>query len=350
MENIPIYQGKLTVYLDQNMLDMFMKFGLGELGKMLACKYQVIYSDETLKEIKRSVGYESKFLEILNQLGAFHLKICLDEHFQPTGKATITERDSYLSFNEYNSNEPVYERIYQSMMLNVQKVYGGLSQNTFWDIRDTQIDAYNELHDFMLKNIEDLKPHFPELAVQLETQSSEIKKKVSDAISESARLASENISDSIGWSGIRDFRKSLDIGPIQLNNIEPPNVIQQIWSLFHEKLPKEADITLEQFFGIESNPIYPTIEFFKYQKVNSIYHMLNMLGYHPDSKVHIERRFIASISDQSHASFATFADILLSRDKSFLKKVEAAYAFLDVSTNIFYVEENMYNKAFKSDL
>lgn len=344
MENIPVYQGKLTVYLDQNMLDMFVKSGLGEFGEMLAREYQVVYSDETLKEIKRSVGYESKFLEILNQLGAFHLKVCLGENFQPTGKAAITERDSYQAFNEYNSKEPVYDRIYKSMMLNVQKVYGGLSESTFEDIKDTQIDTYDELHNFMLKNIEDLKPHFPELAVQLEAQADEMKRKLSDALSESARLASENVSDSIGWSGIKDFRESLDIGPRQLNNIEPPNVIQQIWPLCREKLPKEVNITLEQFFGIESNPIYPKIEFFKYQKVDSIYNMLNMLGYHPDSKVHKERRFVAAISDQSHASFATFADILLSRDKSFLKKVEAAYEFLGVNTNIFHVEEYIHNK------
>ncbi|TOB58863.1 hypothetical protein CGK02_22670 [Vibrio parahaemolyticus] len=63
------------------------------------------------------------------------------------------------------------------------------------------------------------------------------------------------------------------------------------------------------------------------------------MGYFPDSKVHKERRFIAAISDQSHASYATFADMLLSRDKSFIKKVEAAYEFLGVDTNTFYIEE-----------
>ncbi|HCE2133934.1 hypothetical protein CGI80_11605 [Vibrio parahaemolyticus] len=349
MNTIPVYQGKLTVYLDQNILDMFVKFGLGEFGEMLAREYQVVYSDETLKEIKRSVGYESKFLDVLNLLGAFYLKVCLDENFQPTGKATITERDSYQSFNEYNSNEPVYESIYESIMLNVQKVYGGLNEHTFEDIKDSQNDAYDELHNFILKNIEDLKPHFPDLAVQLEAQADDMKQKLSDALTESARRASENVGDSIGWSGIKDLRQSLDIGPMQLNNIEPPNVIQQIWSLCLEKLPNEANITLEQFFGIESNPIYPSVEFFKYQKVNSIYNMLNMLGYFPDSKVHKERRFTAAISDQSHASFATFADMLLSRDKSFLKKVQAAYEFLGIDTNIFHVAENMHNKAFKSD-
>ncbi|TOH26746.1 hypothetical protein, partial [Vibrio parahaemolyticus] len=101
-------------------------------------------------------------------------------------------------------------------------------------------DAYDELHNFILKNIEDLKPHFPDLAVQLEAQADDMKQKLSDALTESARRASENVGDSIGWSGIKDLRQSLDIGPMQLNNIEPPNVIQQIWSLCLEKLPNEA--------------------------------------------------------------------------------------------------------------
>lgn len=338
MDNIPVYQGKLTVYLDQNILDMFVKHGLGEFGEMLAREYQVIYSDETLKEIKRSVGYENKFLDVLNQLGAFHLQVCLDGYFQPTGKARITERDSYQAFHEYNSSAPVYESMYDSMMMNVQKVYGGASDSTFDDIKDKQIAAYVELHKFILKNIGDLKPEFPELAIQLETQAEDMKKKLSDAVSESAKLASQNISDPIGWSGIKDFRKFLNTGPMQLNNIEPPNVIQQIWSICQERLPNKVNITLEQFFGIESNPISPSSEFFKYQKVNSIYNMLNMLGYHPDSKVHKERRFIAAISDQGHASMATFSDMLLSGDKSFLKKVEASYEFLGVNTHTFHVE------------
>ncbi|MCV3264889.1 hypothetical protein OGZ01_30140 [Vibrio harveyi] len=100
----------------------------------------------------------------------------MDEHFQPTGKATITERDSYQAFQDYNSNEPVYERIYDSIMMNVQKIYGGASDSTFDDIKDTQISVYDELHQLMLKNIEDLKPEYPELAVQFEAQAEDMKK------------------------------------------------------------------------------------------------------------------------------------------------------------------------------
>lgn len=340
MNNIPDYQGKQTAYLDQNILDMFVKYGLGAFGEMLVREYQVIYSDETLKEIKRSSGYENKFLDVLNQLGALHLKVYLDDRFQPTGKATITKRDSHQAFQEYNSNEPVYERIYESMMLSIQKTYGGLSHSTFSDIKDSQIAAYDELHNLILNNIEDLRSDFPELVIQLEAHAEDMKKKLSDAVSENAKLTSENVSDPIGWSGIKEFRNFLCTGPMQLNNIQPPNIIQQIWSVCQDKMSSQMDISLEQFFGIDKNPIYPTSDFFNYQKVNSIYNMLNMLGYYPDSKVHKERRFIAAMSDQSHASMATFADILFSIDKSFLKKVEAAYEFLGIKTHILHVTVN----------
>ena len=60
--------------------------------------------------------------------------------------------------------------------------------------------------------------------------------------------------------------------------------------------------------------------------------MLNTLGYYPDSKVHKERRFIAAMSDNSHASIASFCNILLSNDESFIKKVSAAYEYLEIST------------------
>jgi len=60
--------------------------------------------------------------------------------------------------------------------------------------------------------------------------------------------------------------------------------------------------------------------------------MLNTLGYYPDSKVHKERRFIAAASDNSHASIASFCNFLLSNDENFIKKVNAAYEYLEIPT------------------
>jgi hypothetical protein len=49
MSSIPKYQGKPTVYLDQNMLSIFVKHETGGFGRKLIENYQVVYSDETLR-------------------------------------------------------------------------------------------------------------------------------------------------------------------------------------------------------------------------------------------------------------------------------------------------------------
>lgn len=55
MENdLPIYSGKPTVYLDQNVLDLFVKNGPDSFENQLKSKFQIVYSDETLKEIRRA--------------------------------------------------------------------------------------------------------------------------------------------------------------------------------------------------------------------------------------------------------------------------------------------------------
>lgn len=335
--NLPTYKGKSTVYLDQNILDMFVKYGLSEFGEMLASEYQVIYSDETLKEIKRSVGFESNFLDILNKLNAFHLKVCLDKDFKVTGDATITDRNSYQAFQEYNSIDPIYSQINDANLLNLRKIYGGIGDLSFEDIKNGQLAAYDQLHTSLEKNIEDLKPIFPQFAEQLENQAKDLRKQLELSVESAAKAASENVNNPLGWSGIKEYRDYLNIGPIQLNNIEPPNVLVKIWDICRERSPERMVSTIEKFYATESNPIDPNEEYFNFQKVASIYNMLNMLGYYPDSQVHRDRRFIAAMNDQGHASLATFADILISSDKNFLMKTQAAYEFLGINTRILLI-------------
>ncbi|KEY58406.1 hypothetical protein [Serratia sp. DD3] len=334
MMSLPDYQGKLIAYLDHNILDIFVKNGLDKFGEYLARDFQVVYSDETLKEIKRSVGYEKQFLDVLNELKAFHLKILLDETYQSTGKATITNIDCHKAFHEYNTNDPIFDIVNDSMMIDIKKIFGGAKEKTFYDIKNEKIAAFEEL----LKVPEITFHEFPALASLFEIQANDMKEKFENASSELLKHFSKNIQNPIGWSGIKDFREHLGIGPIQLNNIEPPNVIQQIWNICRESLPHGVHMSLEDFFGIARNPIHPSSNYFNYQKVASIYIILNMLGYYPDSHIHKDRRFNSAISDQSHASMATFSDMLFSRDQYFIKKVEACYEFLGINTEIRYVE------------
>jgi hypothetical protein len=65
--------------------------------------------------------------------------------------------------------------------------------------------------------------------------------------------------------------------------------------------------------------------------------MLNSLGYWPDLMVHKERRFISALSDNSHVSMASFCHVLFSRDKAFVKKVQAVYEYLEIPTVVQFV-------------
>lgn len=143
----------------------------------------------------------------------------------------------------------------------------------------------------------------------------------------------ENISDDKNWSGIKDFRNATGIGPKELNNITPPRVLIQIWEKFKDLPPYSTmDIGVDDFYGLKQNPIFPNRPYYKHQKVTGVYNMLNSLGYWPDSKVHKERRFVAALSDNSHASMASFCNVLFSRDEAFIKKVQATYEYLEIPT------------------
>ncbi|WP_235668939.1 hypothetical protein, partial [Pseudomonas amygdali] len=60
----PAYAGKTTVYIDQNVLDMAVKGDHSAFFTSLIEHFQILYSDDTLREIKRS-GQPDKFLTAL---------------------------------------------------------------------------------------------------------------------------------------------------------------------------------------------------------------------------------------------------------------------------------------------
>ena len=336
MESIPPYEGKPTVYLDQNILDFFAKQGLGEFGQMLIDDYQVVYSDETLKEIRRSKGFEESFLKVLKNLEANYLKLVVEQpHFIITDKATISVRNPFDVYREYceNSDDGVdFENAMQPWLF---KFSGGRKGNSIKDIHNEQISAFSDLIDSIMVNSDGLPE---EIQRQLETYTLEMTAQYKAALEKTDSMMLENIEDDKDWDGIKSFRSQVGIGPKQLNNIEPPNVLVKIFDRLRV-LPtfSNSNMDIDDFFQLKKNPIYPEQPYFKHQKVTIIYHMLNTLGYYPDSKVHKERRFIAAISDNSHASIASFCSFLLSNDESFIKKVNVAYEYLEIPTQAKHV-------------
>ena len=328
----PQYSGKPTLYLDQNILDLLVKNSVGSFGRELMDKFQIVYSDETLKEIRRSSGYESDFLNVLKDLGSYHLKIVIEQPGFITDKATITSRDVFEAFEEYCSNDNEYGSIENSMNQWLFKFSGGRSGDSISDIHEEQLTAFTQLMDGMLENAEELPAG---MRTQIKEYSELMKEQYKSTLHELENTMSRDIPDTKEWNGIKSYRESVGIGPKELNNIEPPKVIEKIWDAVKVKLPKNDQInSLEDFFQIRINPIYPDRPYHLHQKVTGVYNMLNTLGYFPDSKVHKERRFIAALSDNSHASMASFCNLLLSRDENFVKKVRAVYEYLGVQTEV----------------
>lgn len=337
MDSLPKYSGKPTLYLDQNILDLLVKNGVGIFGRDIMDNFQIVYSDETLKEIRRSAGYEKEFLNVLKDLGSCHLKIVVE---QPgcivTDKATFAIRDVFEAFEEYCSNNNEYGSIENSMNQWLFKFSGGRSGDSISDIHEEQLAAFLTLMGDMLKKTDELPV---EMRAQIKDCSELMIRQYETALHELGSTMSKDIPDTKEWNGIQSFRESVGIGPVELNNIEPPKVIEKIWDTIKVKMPQSDHVrSLEDFFQIRINPIFPDRPCHLHQKVTGMYNMLNTLGYFPDSKIHKERRFIAAMSDNGHASMASFCDLLLSRDESFIKKVRAVYEYLGVPTEVGLVK------------
>lgn len=335
----PQCKGKPTAYLDQNILDMFVKRESIWFAEVLKSKFQVVYSDETLKEIRRSGNYADQFLNVLKELDAYHLKIVLEQPgFIVTNQTTLTDRDPLDEYKEHCQNTSAYDYVLKAMEQWGFKYSGGRIGDGITEIHNEQKAAFSELLDQLYEQSAELSVDIPDIENVLKECGESMRCQLETSLHELERLMKQNISDDKTWSGIKDFREAVGFGPKELNNIEPPNVLQQIWGQYRTTPQYEnTNIDVDTFFGLTQNPLYPSQPYFNHQKVTTIYFKLNTLGYYPDSQVHKERRYIASLSDTSHASFASFCDVLFSRDEYFVKKVKAAYEFLNIPTLVQYV-------------
>ncbi|HCM0980061.1 TPA: hypothetical protein ACF35C_004486 [Vibrio parahaemolyticus] len=344
MENsIPTYRGKPTAYLDHNILDLLVKNPSLRFKEDLREKYQILYSDENLKEIKRTGENGSLYLDVLDDLEAMYLKFVLTSRFEFTGDAMISITKPVDAFRNYCQNlEPVYEQFEKSTSQSLLKFYGGRHGDNFDDINNEQIGAFDSLlsHIQKLASVDEIKNLSPELNKHVSAYTSELKRSHNEALKQSSQELRKYVSDESNYSGVNDYRRNTGIGPVQLNNIEPPNVLQKIW-VAHKDADGYAGLnfTIEQFYGISLNPIYNR-EMYLFEKITSIYNVLNVIGYHPDSKMKKEKRFTAAMSDAGHASIGSFADFVFSRDIAFVKKTRAAYEFLLAKTQVIEVTVN----------
>ena len=326
----------IYVYFDHNILDSLVKgdcFNVkGLLGKI---KCIAVFSDENIKEIVKSKGYEHKFLEVLKEIKAQYLTPIVNENFLPTGNAKVNEVDPLEVYNLYLNNVDPVPKFGYGLSGILQKFYGGLEDKTFEEIAK---NGAQELKDYLnksiesIQDIEELDPNFKNILKDFFAEAPEI-------IEESGRNLANQLDDKSEAAQISQFEKATGIGPRTLNNIKGPNVLEKVWDTVQKGMPNH-ELDLEIFFGIKPAPWSPNPEreLTILEKVNAIYHQLNFLGYFRDSNMKVERRFNASFSDMTHAGLASFCHLFVCSDKNLSMKSSAAYEYLNLSTKIIYLK------------
>lgn len=335
---------EIFAYLDHNVLDLMTKGDPLQVRQLLRnANLTPVYSWVSLKEIHQSKGHEMDFIDLLDEIGAKFIEPLLDEKFRATGQArihAIPPQDQYECFLQHQSENPHGDFGFSDILL---KFYGGKPDVPFAEVFETPINNVFEHLMRLLDDIEDLPDEFKPHVVLKEAVTS---------VPEALRAQMEPMVtqlDEVG-SPANTFNAQTGIGPLTLNNINPPNVVWQVWERVASKMDT-TNLDLETFFGLKPQAFNPDIdqELTLQEKVNAIYHQLNFLGYYRDSKMKRAQRFQASFRDMTHAGIAAYCHVFICRDANLVMKAKAAYEFLGIKTIvIFYPSENQKNSAMLS--
>ena len=337
-----MYKGKPLAYLDHNILDIFVKYGVNDFFYLLKEEFQVIYSHENLKEILRSGnGYSQQFLNVLNSLNAWQLQQVMEPpNFMTTGQANIiydvTPQDAFDNYVRAIAGSEDH-----NSMLSLQYLMcGGDKSDTLEEIKNKTLKALPEFTHFPREVFDIYIKEASSLEDKFKTSPEAFQTEYKKAVEEQFSLLEQNKPGNEGdWPGVKEIRDDLGYTPIELNNISPPDVLLKIWALYKNKKPFcDLDWSADDFFQTKTHPIYPDRKYYNFEKVLVAYNRLNTIGYYPDKGAYkTMKRFSSASSDMMHASIATFTSTLFSCDKNFILKTKAIYEYLGISTEAVQV-------------
>lgn len=326
-------QPQWLAYLDHNVLDLMTKGDPHCVVHLLKhASLTPVYSNENLAEIRRSVGYEKTFLNVLHQIGAQHLVPILDKDFKQTGTAEIRVLNPFDAFSSYIDNVDPIPEFGFGLSGMLQKFYGGREDQSFEEIFSCGVKEFGDLLASALEGLEDS----PEVTEEVHAALEEAVVMLPEILREQCKSFALQL-DVEQAKPVKSFEQATGLGPKVLKNVRGPDVVRKIWALVQERF-HEAEIDMETFFGIKPFPFEADAdrERTTTQKVNGIYHQLNFLGYYRDTNMNKQPRFTASFSDMTHAGLASFCHVLICRDNDLVMKAAAAYEYLGVGTRIVH--------------
>lgn len=341
------YSGKPLAYLDQNVLDLLAKNfeSTHEVYSYLKESFQVVYSDTTLGEIYKAFlnskeenkeNTLEKYLNILEWLNAYHIRIAYNRNLEFLNSCVISQASVKQWFNNYVENKKEWgfwdQHIYNQFLLSYQK------NKNIDEIKIEALLSYEKNLEKMRKAKDELQ-NYPQLKYKAEAMYEEIynqKEIYEEAIQGMLSIVIQNVEQD-KMSEI--FRNEMGISAKQLNNINMPHVVQKIWNLYKDKEGYQ-NFTIDDFWSINLLEKNKGRKFYKYEKVNVIYNMMNFIGFYSDTKLDQVNGVQRSMSDFTHAQMASFCHFFFTNDKNLIKKVDAIYEYLDIPTRLARIEIN----------
>jgi hypothetical protein len=321
-------------YFDQNIIDYLIKGNLNFLEKIISeIKNSVIvYSPVTIKEFSRiedDIKRES-YLNFLKNNDAQYFWIDNNEY------AHFEKVDPHYQYNELKSESSIiYKGLEESMLARMHKSFGGKKNVGSDEIAKYQKVSFNELMEFMNKNLDSLNNSFQIDVKLLKNYTKSMGRYFNELIDESVNLLEVNSTD----HPLREFRKLFGVNIVELNNITPPNIIPQIWERIKDTIKTNGiNLTFNDLFGDGLMKYYLNQKITKIMKVNGLYNLLNSIGYYPDKNIENDKEFFRFFNDQLHIGYAIYSNYFVTRDKRLMKKTEAVYEHLKIGTQVIFIQ------------
>lgn len=316
----------MLVYLDHSILNQMLK-GRGRLSEVLAASnMQVVYSYANLDEISRSAGKEHEFISLLEALGAQYLRPVMDNQWRYTDRAVIESATPAAAYDAYLQNQRESLAGDYGLSGLLQKLYGGQADKTFGDIAQAGQEDFNRLLDMLAHELASSEAP-PGVDVNAFLRAlPDIKCAFAAMSAETGRMLDTDTSR----NQVRAIEVELGGGPKDLNNLEGPSILKQIWSRIAPKV-SEGAMTFDVFFGlVRPRWVTDNRPMTRLEQINGAYHQLNFLGYYRDKDM--AKGIGGHLRDLTHVSMASFCDVFLSGDERQVKKAQAVYEHLGIGT------------------
>lgn len=317
-------------YFDHNIADAILK-GRAAPVQAIINKLDLVpvYSDENIKEIQNTPDREEEFMELFSSLNAMRIfEEIID--FKFTGNILVSDQNIFHRVEEIKES-PTDDSSMDGLEF-IRKYYGGVDNMSFQQVLTHPLIEQQRVLEGALLEREELDAA---TVLQIESSLAEIPNTLALLNQAAEELDQEAAGDKALVAKMEDHIKQ---GPVQLNNIDPPDVLEKIWRLVGQYLGA-PERTLEQFFGIGMDMSFLNlgIRNQEFVNINSILNNLNMIGYHRDSNLDEKQRFEASWSDAEHSCYASRCHVFFCNDKRLRKKTIAALEYLKINVPIIQV-------------